>query len=270
MRETFLKQIYLEHQQAKGCPSPADIISFYETLLSFIFPDYGNEKIASLDEAEETFTKLEQQWANLLEKRCKSLQKQYPGEASILFSALPSIKAALEKDVMAIYDGDPAAKSRLEVIKTYPGFKAIAAYRIAHSIYQAGYVLIARMISEYAHGKTGVDIHPAAKIGSYFCIDHGTGIVIGETTEIGDHVKIYQGVTLGATSVKKENARQKRHPSIGNHVVIYANVTILGGQTTIGDHCIIGGNSWITKSLAANSKLYYDSENSHLHKNSIN
>jgi len=269
MQEDFLDSIYKEHQKAMGCPSPDSIISFYESIVGFIFPDYGNEKIFDKERLKERYWELQEEWHNLLEKRCKNLQKQYPGEEKNLFDDLLGIKSALEKDISAIYEGDPAAKSRLEVIKTYPGFKAIAAYRIAHCIYNAGYVLIARIISEHAHAKTGVDIHPAAKIGAYFCIDHGTGIVIGETTDIGEHVKIYQGVTLGATSVRKENASQKRHPTIGNNVVIYANATILGGKTNIGDHCIIGGNSWITKSVEPHSRLYYDSENKHLLKSSL-
>jgi len=269
MEEDFIENIYKEHQNALGCPSPDSIISFYEALLGFIFPDYGNEKITSKEALLKRYAELKDEWHTILGQRCKNLQKKYPGEENILFKDLSKIKSALEKDIKAIYDGDPAAKSRLEVIKTYPGFKAIAAYRIGHCIYNSGYVLIARIISEHAHSKTGVDIHPAAKIDEYFCIDHATGIVIGETTEIGKYVKIYQGVTLGATSVKKENASQKRHPTIGNNVVIYANATILGGKTFIGDHCIIGGNSWITKSLEPHSRLYYDSENKHLHKKSL-
>ena len=269
MEEEFLETIYTEHKNALGCPAPDSIISFYEALLGFIFPDYGNEKISDKDELNRRYLELKNEWHNLLERRCRNLQKKYPGEENVLFDDLIKIKNALEKDISAIFEGDPAAKSRLEVIKTYPGFKAIAAHRIAHCIYKAGYVLIARIISEHAHSKTGVDIHPAAIIGSHFCIDHGTGIVIGETTDIGEHVKIYQGVTLGATSVRKENASLKRHPTIGNHVVIYANATILGGNTIIGEHCTIGGNSWITKSLEPHSKLYYDSENKHLYKNNL-
>ncbi|WKV11989.1 serine O-acetyltransferase EpsC [Marivirga harenae] len=269
MEEGFLDNLYQEHQTALGCPSPSSIIAFYESLVGFLFPDYGNEKITTRNELKNRFGDLRKDWHLLLQKRCKSLQKKYPGDEDVLFKDLTKIKSTLENDITAIYEGDPAAQSRLEVIKTYPGFKAIAAYRIANSIYNSGYQLIARMISEHAHSRTGVDIHPAAKIGSHFCIDHGTGIVIGETTDIGDHVKIYQGVTLGATSVKKENASQKRHPTIGNNVVIYANATILGGKTHIGDHCVIGGNSWITRSLESNSRLYYDSENKHLLKSNL-
>lgn len=269
MEEEFLKNIYEDHQSALGCPSPQTIISFYESLLGFIFPDYGDEKLTSKSQINTRYSELKKDWNQLLGKRCSNLQKKYPGKEETLFTELGNIKAELEKDIRAIYEGDPAAKSRLEVVKTYPGFKAIAAYRIANCIYRAGYVIIARMISEHAHSITGVDIHPGASIGTHFCIDHGTGIVIGETSDIGDYVKIYQGVTLGATSVKKENASQKRHPTIGNHVVIYANATILGGKTHIGDHSIVGGNSWITKSLEPHSRLYYDSENKHLLKSSL-
>jgi serine O-acetyltransferase len=128
---------------------------------------------------------------------------------------------------------------------------------------QLGIPYLPRILTEYAHNRTGIDIHPGAVIGHHFCIDHGTGIVIGETTTIGDHVKIYQGVTLGALSVSKEMAKTKRHPTIGNNVVIYAGATILGGQTVIGDNCIIGGNVWLTHSLNPNSKIFYDSQDSH-------
>jgi len=177
--------------------------------------------------------------------------------AESFFEALPLTHQKLEQDVTALFEGDPAAKSRTEVIRTYPGFVAIAAHRVAYELNQAGVQLIPRIISEYAHGKTGIDIHPAATIGSFFCIDHGTGVVIGETTEIGDHVKIYQGVTLGALSVDKKDAKTKRHPTIGNNVVIYAQATILGGNTHVGHDSIIGGNVWLTRSVPAFSKVYY-------------
>lgn len=269
MQNSFLKQLLAEHQNAVNCPSPEKITSFYEELLSFIFPDYGNEKITSEEAIVAQLNRLKNEWADILDQRCNKLRNPEFEDAQLLFLNLESIKSQLEKDVDAMFAGDPAAKSKIEVIKTYLGFKAIAAHRIAHYIYQSGFHLIARMISEYAHGETGIDIHPGAQIGSDFCIDHGTGIVIGETTIIGEHVKIYQGVTLGATSVKKEDASTKRHPSIGNHVVIYANATILGGNTIIGDHCVIGGNSWITKSVDAHTKLYYDSKNKHLEQKSL-
>jgi serine O-acetyltransferase len=166
----------------------------------------------------------------------------------------------LLEDAQAINDGDPAAKSRDQVIRTYPGFLAIACYRIGHSFCQIGVPLLPRILTEYAHSKTGIDIHPKAKIGRRFCIDHGTGIVIGETTIIGEDVKIYQGVTLGALSVKKEMAKMKRHPTIEDNVVIYAGATILGGSTIIGKNSIIGGNVWLTESIPPNSRVYHKSQ----------
>ena len=175
---------------------------------------------------------------------------------------LPEIKRLLLLDVEALYEGDPAAVSREEVMISYPGFRAITIFRIAHELYLLKAPLIPRIMTEYAHERTGIDIHPGATVGEYFFIDHGTGIVVGETTTIGDHVKLYQGVTLGAKSFElDENGNPvkniKRHPDIGNHVVIYANATILGGDTVIGDHCVIGGNTWLTRSVAAGSVISY-------------
>jgi len=163
-------------------------------------------------------------------------------------------------DAQAINDGDPAAKSRDQVIRTYPGFLAIACYRIGHAFCQIGVPLLPRILTEYAHSRTGIDIHPRATIGTQFCIDHGTGIVIGETTIIGNNVKIYQGVTLGALSVKKEMAKIKRHPTIEDNVIIYAGATILGGNTIIGKNSIIGGNVWLTESIPPNSRVYHKSQ----------
>ncbi len=175
---------------------------------------------------------------------------------------LPKVMRMLNTDIQAIYEGDPAAKSFAEVILCYPGFYAISIYRIAHELYQLGVPYIPRIMTEYAHEKTGIDINPGASIGEYFCIDHGTGIVIGETAVIGHHVKLYQGVTIGAKSFEKdENGNPvkggKRHPDIGNHVVIYANATILGGSTRIGDHCTIGGNVWLLDSLPPYSTIVH-------------
>lgn len=179
-----------------------------------------------------------------------------------LISSLSLIKIQLEKDIEAIFIGDPAAKSKNEIILAYPGFFAIACYRIGHHLLKDGVSLLPRIITEYAHSSTGIDIHPGATIGEYFCIDHGTGIVIGETTVIGDWVKIYQGVTLGALSIKDRNeCPSKRHPTIGNRVVIYAQAIILGGDTKIGNKTIIGGNVWITQSVPANSRVYFDNSN---------
>ena len=173
------------------------------------------------------------------------------------FEQLPEIQRLLLTDVQAGFDGDPAAKSKEEIIFSYPGLFAIYVYRIAHELYVQNVPFIPRIMTEYAHGKTGIDINSGATIGRYFFIDHGTGIVIGETTEIGDYVKLYQGVTLGALSTRKgqQLAGTKRHPTIGDHVTIYANSTILGGETVIGCDSIIGGNSFITESVPAHTRV---------------
>lgn len=170
---------------------------------------------------------------------------------------MPQLKSLLIKDVEAIYQGDPAAHSHHEIILAYPGFTAVSAYRIAHFLENQSIALVPRMITEYAHTLTGIDIHPSAIIGESLCIDHGTGVVIGETTIIGNHVKIYQGVTLGALSIPRRDTAGKRHPTIEDHVVIYAQAIILGGDTTIGEHAVIGGNVWITESVAPHSKVLY-------------
>ena len=174
---------------------------------------------------------------------------------------LPHFKIEMDKDIVCLYNGDPAAKSHEEIILTYPGFYAIAAYRVANHLSKAGVPLIPRIISEHAHSKTGIDIHPNATIGDGLCIDHGTGVVIGETTIIGNHVKIYQGVTLGALSIPEKKVEGKRHPTIEDNVVLYAQATILGGETTIGRNSIIGGNVWITSSVPAFTKVYYKASN---------
>lgn len=171
-------------------------------------------------------------------------------------SGLPGVRSQLLLDVEAAYEGDPAAKSTEEIMLTYPAFEAISIYRLAHRLNRMDVPILPRMMTEYAHRITGIDIHPGASIGSYFFIDHGTGVVIGETTTIGDHVKLYQGVTLGAKSfdVAPDGSLVKgvkRHPDLGNRVVVYAGATILGGSTVIGDDCVIGGNVWITHSVPA-------------------
>lgn len=175
--------------------------------------------------------------------------------AETFVASLPSIKELLIKDIEAIYEGDPAAKFRDEVLICYPGFYAISIYRMANVLYKLGVPLIPRMMTEYAHEKTGIDIHAGATIGEYFFIDHGTGIVVGETTVIGNNVKMYQGATLGALSPAgmPTNPDERRHPKVGSNVVIYANSTLLGGATEIGDNVIIGGNAFLTSSVEANT-----------------
>ena len=170
---------------------------------------------------------------------------------------LPDLREILATDIQAFYEGDPAAYSFDEIILSYPGLFAISTYRIAHELWNLKVPLIPRIMTEYAHGKTGIDIHPGATIGKYFFIDHGTGIVIGETTEIGDHVKIYQGVTLGGLSTRKGQALKgvKRHPTIGNNVTIYSGTSVLGGNTVIGDNVTIGGNTFVVRSVPADMKV---------------
>lgn len=193
---------------------------------------------------------------------CRDCQRSIINEkaekiADEFIAQIPKLREYLYTDVIAAYDGDPAAYSTEEIIFSYPGVFAITVYRIAHELWSLGVPMIPRIMTEYAHSETGLDINPGAKIGKYFFIDHGTGIVIGETTEIGDNVKIYQGVTLGALSTRKgqELKGVKRHPTIGDNVTIYSGTSILGGDTVIGDGATIGGNAFITSSVAAGTTV---------------
>ena len=201
--------------------------------------------------------KLEQELCAIMDatRACSNCDNERLAEA--FFDTLPELYRMLNTDIEAIFTGDPAARSEFEVIRTYPGFFAISLYRMAHTLFTYEIPLIPRILTEYAHSKTGIDIHPAAEIGEYFYIDHGTGTVIGETTKIGKNVKLYQGVTLGALSVAKNMAYQKRHPTVEDNVVIYSGATILGGDTVIGHDSVIGGNVWLTKSVAPNSTVYH-------------
>ncbi|AUS05724.1 serine O-acetyltransferase EpsC [Pseudotamlana carrageenivorans] len=183
----------------------------------------------------------------------KEIWKQFKAE-------LPEIRKKLDLDAIAFESNDPASHSLAEIYLAYPGFYAISVYRLSHALYKLGVHILPRMMSEYIHGITGVDIHPGATIGKSFYIDHGTGIVIGETSIIGENVKIYQGVTLGGISVAKSLASTKRHPTIEDNVCIYANATILGGDIVIGENSIIGANVWITESVPKNSLVTYQTE----------
>ena len=195
-----------------------------------------------------------------LELMFKGLTAESGGFTQLFLSKLPPIKKTLLDDARFIYQSDPAAKDISEVIAIYPGFFAVYCYRIANALNKLRAPLLPRMITEYAHKVTGIDIHPGATIGSPFSIDHGTGIVIGETTVIGNYVKLYQGVTLGALSVDKSKASTKRHPTIEDNVILYAGSTILGGETVVGRNSIIGGNVWLTESVAPFSVVYHKSE----------
>ncbi|WP_026945225.1 serine O-acetyltransferase [Algoriphagus marincola] len=260
---SFLEKLHQSHQECSDCPSPQVIQQFFESLLGLLFPEHSVQKIkeksklkARMEELQERLSKILQRNTHLHEQDGLELGRQF-------FDNLERIYDWINQDVDAMYAGDPAAKSRTEILRSYPGFYAIAAYRIAHELHLLGIKLIPRMITEIAHSRTGIDIHPGAQIGQHFCIDHGTGVVIGETTIIGNHVKIYQGVTLGALSVDKADADSKRHPTIEDGVVIYAGATILGGKTVIGKGSTIGGNVWLTKSVDPGSKVYYQAQMHH-------
>jgi serine O-acetyltransferase len=198
---------------------------------------------------------------------CESIQDyEALGQAKTLLflERIPELRARLATDVQAAYDGDPACKSLDEVIFCYPGLEAITVYRLAHVLYELNIPFIPRMMTEWAHGRTGIDIHPGANIGNFFFIDHGTGVVIGETTDIGEHVKLYQGVTLGALSFKTDEEGNlvrgtKRHPTLEDRVVVYANATILGGNTTIGHDAIVGSSVWLTRSVTPHATVVLES-----------
>jgi serine O-acetyltransferase len=260
MDRNFINLLFAKQQDCPSCPSPENVSSWFNELLAILFPDFSKQNYTTVREFELHIEKLKFQLDQIISKNPAKLESGQEGVANSFFERLPEVYKRLEDDVSAIFEGDPAAKIRTEVVRTYPGFFATAAHRIAHLLHEHKVGLIPRMISEYAHSKTGIDIHPGAKIGNSFCIDHGTGIVIGETTIIGNHVKVYQGVTLGALSVDKIDAELKRHPTIGDNVVLYAGATILGGDTHIGHDSVIGGNVWLTRSVPPHSKIYYQAQ----------
>lgn len=261
--ESFVSKLYKAHQDCSECPSPRVIQQFFEDLLGLLFPEYRVEKINDKSQIEAALKGLKLNLSSILERNPHLHSGVGAKLAESFFHNLEDVFDWVHQDVDAMFAGDPAAKSRTEILRSYPGFYAISAYRIANSLHKQGVKLIPRMITEFAHSRTGIDIHPGATIGQYFCIDHGTGVVIGETTKIGNHVKIYQGVTLGALSVDKADADNKRHPTIEDDVVIYSGATILGGNTIIGKGSVIGGNVWLTKSVMPKSKVYYQTQMYH-------
>lgn len=260
MDKSFVEKLYNSHRACPTCPSPVEVAAFFDALLGTLFAEYTQLNFDSKEAFEEHLNSLRRELDGIVRHNPHRGKVDTGAVADLFFDALPRLYDKLNEDVLAMYEGDPAAKSRSEVIQTYPGFYAIAAYRIAHELHKLGVKGIPRVITEHAHSRTGIDIHPSARIGNHFCIDHGTGVVIGETAVIGDHVKIYQGVTLGALSVSKDDALKKRHPTIEDHVVVYAGATILGGDTVIGHHSVVGGNVWLTRSVPPNSKIYYQAK----------
>lgn len=257
MDNHFFEQIFKNPLERPNIPPNKVIFRWAEKLIQVLFPENGPKAFSGIEEVKETVLALEAELYDIISASCKLNNSECKNAAGQFFAALPELYRVLNTDIVAIYEGDPAAQSRFEVIRTYPGFYAICFYRIAHLLYNFNIPLVPRILTEYAHSKTGIDIHPAAKIGEYFYIDHGTGIVIGETSTIGQYVKLYQGVTLGALSVKKTLAGSKRHPTVEDRVVIYSGATILGGETIIGHDSIIGGNVWLTESIEAFSTAYH-------------
>lgn len=259
-KEDFLAKIFQKHVESENYPSTSTTCKLMTKLLLLLFPEQSKKKFKNKEELNLTFEEIGKELEIIL-STIPSTWKYSPNETvEIFLSELPNIYEALIEDIQAALLGDPAAVNEHEIIRAYPGFYAIAFYRFANILYLAKVPLIPRIITEFAHSKTGIDIHPGATIASSFFIDHGTGVVIGETTTIGRNVKIYQGVTLGALSVSKDLAQTKRHPTIEENVVIYSGTTILGGETVIGANSIIGGNVWLTKSVPAFSKVYTQTE----------
>ncbi len=246
----FFNQIGQFRKNVKGkLPPVSKSVVFADNLSKFLFPVLSENKC---EKAEVKFNRLNGELMELLipmgydVNTAEVVSKRFMNRLSRVYSLLLT-------DAQAIYDGDPAAKSIEEVVLSYPGFWAICIYRLAHELAVLEIPLIPRIISEYAHGKTGIDIHPSATIGHSFSIDHGTGVVIGETAQIGNHVKIYQGVTIGALSVSSKKKTGVRHPHIQDYVTIYAGASILGGNTIVGANSVIGGNVWVVESVAPNS-----------------
>jgi serine O-acetyltransferase len=253
----FAEKLYNQREsQTCNASFKKEAIDFLNEIIDIVFPHFSNKVYYS---PEDIIAKIQ-----LLERNLKSLLKLVNGVnsnkvdeiAKSFISKLPETHSMLWSDAEAIYKGDPAAESVDEVILAYPGLMAISIYRFAHILYNLNVPILPRIFTEHAHQITGIDIHPGADIDSPFFIDHGTGVVVGETTKIGKNVKLYQGVTLGALSVEKSLSQTKRHPTIEDDVIIYSQAVILGGNTVIGRNSIIGGNSWITQSVPPNSIVY--------------
>jgi serine O-acetyltransferase len=265
---TYTDQDGINHLEGANLPSRESVTEIAVNFLNVLFPGYYEKQELPRENVTyyiwEKIAFIYHQLSRENLKSLKSITDTKDDEKTLvdksieitfaILKKIPEIRARLRGDVRAAHDGDPAAKSLDEIIVSYPGIEAIAIHRVAHELHLLKVPLIPRIMSEYAHSKTGIDIHPGATIGDNFFIDHGTGVVIGETTEIGNDVRIYQGVTLGALSIKKDPSGKiergkKRHPTIRDNVIIYSGATILGGKTVVGEHSIIGGSVWLTESV---------------------
>ena len=257
MSNDFFGYLFGKRSGDNRMPSNDIIAQWAAKIVDLLYPEHSVTQFESKGELFAYASRLKTELLMIASASSEGKIKDQQELANQFFEQLPALYEILNTDISAIYKGDPAAVSEFEVIRTYPGFYAICFYRIAHTLHLLGLRLIPRILTEHAHSKTGIDIHPAAEIGKYFYIDHGTGIVIGETTVIGEHVKLYQGITLGALSVKKTLAGTRRHPTVEDRVVIYSGATILGGETTIGHDSVIGGNVSLTESVDPYSMVYH-------------
>ena len=271
----------INHLGHSPLPSYREVVEILGDLREIIFPGYGRRQNLHMgnvayhvgDLIDSLYGRLCQQMTRAFQHDCKAREPLADSEAKAevfavqFLERIPELREMATGDVKAAFEGDPAASSPDEIVFCYPGVSAITVYRLAHELYNLGIPLIPRMMTEYAHGKTGIDIHPGATIGREFFIDHGTGVVVGQTTEIGDRVKIYQGVTLGALSFPRDESTgdivrgRKRHPTIEDDVVIYANATILGGDTVIGRRAVIGSSAWVTRSVAPGTTVTIEAPN---------
>jgi serine O-acetyltransferase len=273
--ESCLSKNCSDHVGPEPIPSRETVIAIIHRALGLLYPGYfsrrrvdainlgyhlGQEAVALFEELSRQITLSFRHECLRYGLPCIHCQEQGQADAVRFLRALPDLRAALATDVQAAYQGDPAAKSHDEVIFSYPGLFAVTVYRAAHQLHRQGVPLMPRIMTEYAHSQTGIDIHPGAQIGESFFIDHGTGVVIGETTKIGHRVRLYQGVTLGALSLPPhlvESLRsKKRHPTVEDDVIIYSGATILGGDTVIGARAVIGGNVWLTDSVPPDTKVF--------------
>ena len=254
--DSFVAKLAQVHASVPDALPGAAFCALADGLLALLFPQRAERPLLTADAVAADLYHFRSELAALLAV-VPGLPAAPAALADEFTAQLPALRAALLRDASAILASDPAAHGLGEIISSYPGFYATALYRIAHALHQRGLPRLPRLLSEHAHQRTGIDIHPGAQIGPAFCIDHGTALVIGETAIIGGNVQIYQGVTLGALSVTKGLQGTKRHPTIEDHVVIYAGATILGGSTVIGAHSIIGGNVWLTESVPSHSRVYH-------------
>jgi serine O-acetyltransferase len=273
--ESCHDDLCFDHVDAAIIPSRESVIEIIEALKDILYPGYfgeqgidrnslhyhiGNEVVRLYDMLSHQISRSIIHECRRHHKTCSECFERGRHETIVFLKKISSLRRTLALDVKAAYDGDPAVGNYDEIIFSYPGLLAITIYRAAHELYQQRVPLIPRIMTEYAHSITGIDIHPGAEIGKRFFIDHGTGVVIGETSQIGDNVKIYQGVTLGALKMPRDEQGSilrgvKRHPTVENDVVIYANATILGGETVIGARSVIGGNVWLTQSVPQDTKV---------------